>query len=77
MLVFKIFKVVDFGKDFRLILVILLLVKIFESYFNGILLEQIKVNLDDRYFGFLKGLFIIVVLVDFMNFFYISIDNLK
>lgn len=39
MLVFKIFKVVDFGKDFRLILVILLLVKIFESYFNGILLE--------------------------------------
>ena len=53
--VLKTSKVADPGKDLRPISVTSPLAKIFESHLNGILLEQIKANLDDRHFGSAKG----------------------
>ena len=70
-------KVADPGKDLRPISVTSPLAKIFESHLNGILLEQIKANLDDRHFGSVKGSSTTAALVDLMNFLYTNTDNPK
>ena len=67
-------KVADPGKDLRPISVTSPLAKIFESHLNGILLEQIKANLDDRH---LKVSSTTAALVDLMNFLYTNTDNPK
>ena len=70
-------EVADPGKDLIPISVTSPLAKIFESDLNGILFEQIKANLDDRHFGYLKGSSTTAALVDLMNFLYTNTDNPK